>query len=460
MRIGQAARSQAEESNPMRQVQALVQRPDVKKILANTGWLFSDSVFRLVLAVLVSAWVARYLGTQQYGQLNLALAYMTLAAPIARLGLDSILVPRMLNEPQQVGQILGTAIFMRLLMALAMLAPLYLVVASLHRDDPTVLLLTVILSLGTLFQALDVLNAWFQSQLASRHSVLARNTSFLLTSGLKLAAILLGAPLLVFGLLYLLDMIVSMLLLWRVYRRNPHPWTLNWGYARGLLREGAPLIVAGLAVSVYMRIDQIMLGQMLPPGEAEAAVGAYAAAVRISEMWYFVPLAIITSVIPSIIQSKQQSESLYRKRLQRLFNLMALISYAVCIPMTFLSGLIVELLFGPEYAASVPVLAVLVWAGLWVTLGVVRSHVLVVEGKNWLFTWSVVLGAGVNMLLNLALIPLLGILGAALATLAAQMVASHLTSLALPQLRFLGWMQTRAIVYPNPFNHPQPEGGL
>jgi PST family polysaccharide transporter len=441
----------------MRQVQALIQRPDVRKILANTGWLFSDGAFRLVLTALVSAWVARYLGAQQYGQYNLALAYLILAAPVVRLGLDNVLVPRLVNAPEQAGQILGTAFFMRLLMALAMLSPLYLMVAALHPGDPTVLLLMTVMSLGMVFQALDVLNLWFQSQVASRHSVLTRNASFLFTSGLKVVAILLGAPLIIFGVLYLLYMVVSMLLLWLVYRRKPHRWTVDWGYARGLLREGLPLIVAGLAASVYTRIDQVMLGQMLLPGEAEAAVGVYSAAARLSEMWYFVPLAVVSSVVPSIIQSKLQSESLYRKRLQRLFNLMALISYAVCIPMTFLSGVVVELLFGSQYAASAPALAVLMWAGLWVNSGAVCSHVLVVERRNGFLMWAVVAGVGVNVLLNLALIPLFGILGAALATLAAQFATSHLATLLLPAVRFLGWMQARAILYPNPLKIAEPD---
>lgn len=432
----------------------LLNRPDIQKILANTGWLFSDSILRLFLTVIVSAWVARYLGTERYGQLNLAIAYVVLAAPIAKLGLDQIVVKRLVQSPDDVGRILGTAFWMRIITALVLLIPLLFIVNSLHPDQPIIVFLALLLGIGTVFQALEVLNHWFQSQVESKHSVIARNMSFILTSGLKVLAILAGGSLVVFGFLYLLDIVTSMLLLlWIYLRRAHHTWSVSWDYARGLIRESAPLIIAGLAISVYMRIDQIMLGQLLPTDEATSAVGVYAAAVRISEMWYFVPGAVVASIFPALLQSKQQSESLYRKRLQRLFNLMVFIAYTVAIPMTLLSGTIIHVLFGAEYADAGPVLAVLVWAGVWVAMGLARSQVLVAENLAHLSMWSTLAGAVTNVALNFVLIPQMGALGCAVATLVAQVMAAQITTLFFHQTRTFGWMQTSALIYPNPLIH-------
>jgi len=431
----------------------LTNRPDVKKILANTGWLFSDSILRLVLSVLVGAWVARYLGTEQYGQLNLAIAYLMLVAPIAELGLDRVVVKYLVERPEDTDSILGTAFWLRLFATLTMFTPLILIVHALHPNTPIIVFLTVLLGIGSIFKVLYTLNLWFQAQVAAKHSVMTRNASFLLISGLRVLAILAGGSLVVFGFLYLFDSIISMLLLLWVYLRQRRAnWQLNWQLGRQLLRESAPLIIAGLAISVYMRIDQIMLGQLLPDNEAESAVGVYAAAVRISEMWYFVPGAIVTSIFPALLQSKQQSESLYRKRLQRLFNLMTLIAYSVAIPMTFLSGIIIRILYGTAYADAAPVLAILVWAGVWVCLGTAQSQVLVAENVTHLFMWATLAAAVVNILLNWLLIPTMGVLGCAMATLISYGISAYLSSFFFKLSIPLGYMQTAAIIFPNPFN--------
>jgi polysaccharide transporter, PST family len=429
----------------------LTGRPDVVKILSNAGWLFSDRVLRLIVTLFVSVWVARYLGTEQYGQLNLAIAYIALAMPVAKLGLDHIVVRELVETPEASGAVIGTAFWMRLLATLALLPVLIFVVNQLHLDQPIVVILTLLLGIGMVFQALETLNMWFQARVESKHSVITRNTSFLLTSALKVGAILASGSLLVFGFIYLLDIIISIiLLLWVYRRRQSYQWALDWRLAKRLMRESAPLIIAGLAVSVYMRIDQIMLGQLLPVDEADTAVGVYAAAVRISEMWYFIPAALIASVFPALLESKQQSESLYRKRLQRLFNLMVLISYGFALPMTLFSGIIINVLFGAEFADAGPVLAVLVWAGVWVTLGLVRSQVLIAENATHYSMWATLAGAILNVILNVLFIPSMGVLGCAVATLASQIIAAQLTTLYFREIRSFGWMQTRAIFYPNP----------
>ncbi|RMG70684.1 MAG: flippase, partial [Chloroflexi bacterium] len=177
----------------------LTNRPDVKKILANTGWLFSDSILRLVLSVLVGAWVARYLGTEQYGQLNLAIAYLMLVAPIAELGLDQVVVKYLVERPEDTDSILGTAFWLRLFATLTMFTPLILIVHALHPNTPIIVFLTVLLGIGSIFKVLYTLNLWFQAQVAAKHSVMTRNASFLLISGLRVLAILAGGSLVVFG---------------------------------------------------------------------------------------------------------------------------------------------------------------------------------------------------------------------------------------------------------------------
>lgn len=442
-------------NSPLKHFQAyLERRPDARRVTTNTAWLFGDRILRLVLTVIVSAWVARYLGTEVYGQLNIAQAYVVLALPLLKLGMDTLLVREIVHNIDARHTLLGTALAMRLLVSLAALLPVALIVRAAHPESPIIAVITLILMLASLVQSFEIIDFWFQSQVASKNTVIARDLTFLLTSALRVVAILMNAPLIVFGVLLALDTVTYMLALMLVYQRSGErlrAWRVDWTLARDLLKKTSPLLVSGIAIAIYQRIDQLMLAQLLGGAAGESAVGVYASAVRIAEAWYFVPMSIIASVFPVVLQSKAQSETLYRARVQRLFNLVVLISYAVAIPVTLLSGVIIDVLYGADFAAAGPILAVLVWSGVWGSLGSARTPVLHAENRLRLSMTSTIAGAVVNIALNVLLIPPLQGLGAAIATLAAQITAAHITTLFDSKVYTYGRMQMRALVFPNPF---------
>ena len=86
-----------------------------KKILKNIGWLFFDRVFRMGMALVVGAWVARYLGPEQYGSINYLMATIGLFASFAALGLDSMIVKEIVDHPHKSSTIMSTVFSMRLL---------------------------------------------------------------------------------------------------------------------------------------------------------------------------------------------------------------------------------------------------------------------------------------------------------------------------------------------------------
>jgi O-antigen/teichoic acid export membrane protein len=178
----------------------------------------------------------------------------------------------------------------------------------------------------------------------------------------------------------------------------------------------------------------------------DEAVGVYSAAVRISEVWYFIPTAIIASVFPAIVVAKKQSESLYRQRLQNLYNAMVALALVVALPMTFLSSWVIGLLFRNAYADAGPVLALHIWSSIFVFLGLASGSGYLTENLHMLAFGRTLLGAIVNVLANMILIPQYGILGAAMGTLLAQMAAAYLFDLIHPKTRNHFWMKTIAFV--------------
>jgi O-antigen/teichoic acid export membrane protein len=163
---------------------------------------------------------------------------------------------------------------------------------------------------------------------------------------------------------------------------------------------------------IYMRIDQIMIKGML--GDRE--VGLYSVAVRLSEVWYFIPLVITNSLFPAIVGAKKINKELYYTRLQRLYTFMVWMALGLAIPMTLLSGWLVTLLYGAAYKEAGAVLMIHIWAGVFVFYGCARGQWLLSENMQTYGLICTSIGAIMNIALNSVLIGRMGIIGAAIAT--------------------------------------------
>jgi PST family polysaccharide transporter len=128
-----------------------------------------------------------------------------------------------------------------------------------------------------------------------------------------------------------------------------------------------------------------------------------------------------------------------------LFRVMVMLTIAVAVPVTFLAGPIIYFLYGPDYVAAGPILAVHIWAGLSVALGVATSPWLVNEGMASVKLQMTIFGAIVNVLLNLWLIPLYQGFGAAIATVIAYMSATLLWHIIDPRMRKIGIQEFQAL---------------
>ena len=280
-----------------------------------------------------------------------------------------------------------------------------------------------ILGLSLVFKSTEVVKYWFESQVQSRYTVWIENGAFVIMAGVKVAMILRQAPLIAFVWITFAEAVLVACGLLAIYSKRGgylSAWKPRIARAKKLLRNSWPFMMAGLAVMTYMRIDQIMLGGMLGP----EAVGVYTAAVGISEVWYFIPMLVVSSISPSIIKAKNQSLQLYHQRLQWLYRLLVMLCLLIAIPMTVLSSALITLLYGSGYEQAGPVLAIHIWAGIPVALGVASSQALLVENLQLYSFYRTLIGCILNILLNLLLIPSLGIVGAAVATVISYLAAT------------------------------------
>ncbi|MEH2123564.1 flippase [Nostoc sp.] len=421
-------------------------RSGLRAIIANTGWLFADRILRMGASLIVGVWVARYLGVKQYGLFNYALAFVALFSPIFTLGLDDVVVRHLVRQSSNKEEILGTTFWLKFLGGIASVLLAVSTMFFLGEHQTLKIWLVAILGIAGVFRASDTIELWFQSQVQSKYTVIAKNTAFLLNTLIKIALILTKAPLLAFALVTLAEFAMSAIGLLIVYQvKGSSLWLWRWSVAtaKTLLKESLPLIFSGFAIMIFMRIDQVMLGQMI--GDSE--VGIYSAAVRVSEIWYFIPGAIVSSVAPAIYAAKEKSEGLYYQRIGQLLSLMTCISLAIALPMSFLSDKIIMVMFGSGYAEAGPILAVHIWTSLFVFMGLATSPWFIAEGLNHVSLGKTLFGAILNIILNLLLIPKYAGLGAAIATIISQAAAAFICNAFDSRTQKLFKIQVRSLIH-------------
>jgi len=416
------------------------------KYFKNTSWLFGGRILKMVVALSVGVYVARYLGPKQYGLLSYALAFVGLFSAFASLGMNNIIVRELVKAPEKRDDMLGTSFWLKIIGALIMCGAILIGVQFTSNDYFTNLLIAIIAS-GYIFQAFYVIDLDFQAIVQSRYVVQAQLTQMVISSIIKLVFIWIKAPLLWFAFISLIDVLaLSIILVWYYLRKvgKISLWKPKMETAFFLLKNSWPLMLSGIAIMLYMRIDQVMIKNML--GDKE--VGYYAVAVKLSEAWYFIPTALTSSLFPAIINAKKVSEELYYARLQKLYDLMVWMAVAIALPTTFLAPWIIKILFGNDYLPAASVLSIYIWAGVFVFLGVASGKWFIAENLQKYSFYRTLTGAIANIILNFILIPIYGIYGAAFATLVSQIIASYLFNVTNNRLRYTFLLQSKAILFP------------
>ena len=419
-------------------------RPNHIAILKNSSWLFTDKLLRLGLGVLVGAWVARYLGPLEFGELAFALAYIALFQSIANLGLDGIAVRDITQNESEAHSLLGTVFILRLCAGFFCWLSAVVGVALLKGFFDQSVLLTALVGSSLVFQAADTVDLWFQSQSQSRLTLFAKLTTYIVSNGCRIALILVGAPLVAFASIIFLEGLLSatgLALVYKSFSCDQH-WSHSKLVAKRLLHESWPFMLSGVSIVIYMRIDQIMIREMLGPQQ----LGIFAAVLPLATLWQVIPVILNVSLAPHIARKKEESEAAYWLALQKVFVLYALPGWLITIPTIVSANWIVAVLFGPQYSEGAKVLSIYVLTNLFINMGMAQSLWMLNEGKSTLTLVSTLTGVLVCLVGNYFAIPRYGITGVAVIAVLAQLSSAVLINIFFARRIFI--MQVKSLAWP------------
>lgn len=417
-----------------------------QKVGANVSWLIGIRVFRLVIGVVVLGAVGRYLGPEQFGVLNYAIALAAIFSVFATLGMDGIIIRELVSRPHQTAQVMGTAFVLRL--GGALLAMLLVFLASITtRDSGQTTYLALLVSLCFLPGSLEVIELWFQKNITARHTALARIVATLLVSAGRLVLVYYHAPLKYFAIMQSADALLGGLALVGAFKAQGQTisaWRFDRPVAKALLRDSWPLILSGFLIAIYTRIEQVLVKNVL----GDYSVGIYYSAVRITDVWGFVPSALLTTIYPILVAKRRDAPETYQLRLQTVFDLLTGLGYVIAIGTTLLGPFIIPLIFGEHYRAAIPILIIQAWIAPITCSALTRAQIMLLENQTIYHTPIALIGIAINIPLALWLMGLTGAKGAAFSVLITSTCSGFLTSFLFPALRPYGMQQTKAFLLP------------
>lgn len=415
-----------------------------KRIISNVFWALVGKLAGLVSALLVGVFVARYLGPTQYGVMNYAISFVTLFLVIATFGFENIEIREEAKANEQKDTILGTVFTLRLLLSLITII-LISIVAYINESDLYTFGIIMVYAITVMLTPFDVIRNYFTSLVQNESIVKVGILRLVLSGIIKGVLLLVHASLIWFVISLVFDACVLAQGYCYVYKKkigSMRSWQFDKSWACYLLRQSFPLLLSGLAATIFLQIDQIMIGNMID----KTSVGYFSVASKFVELLLYVPTILIQTVCPILVKERKNNMELYREKSQVFMNV-TVWSCVLCAIFTSLcSRYIVLWTFGLKYAASIAILQILSFKIIGVALNIVSGQLLIVDEKQKYFVVRSLSGCIVCVVLNFLVISRYGVDGVAVVAIITQFVAGFLIHIFIPTYRYVFFMQMRCLL--------------
>jgi O-antigen/teichoic acid export membrane protein len=419
---------------------------DNKKLLKNSLSLFGSQILKYSINIFISIWVTRYLGVELFGAFSYITALTGILGVFSALGMQNIIVRELVRKPENSPELLGTSITLSFFAGILTFCILVTVIIVFNNGSKLLLYLALINGFTFIFDTLRIFSFYFESKVESNIVARFANFSTIITSFLKLVCIYFDLGLYVLSSIYILDIAISGLLLTLFFSKRIYSVTrLSFSkvLAGKLLKDSFPLIMSGLMIGIFMKIDQIMINGML----GSKSSGIFAVAVRLTEIFYFIPVILQSTLFPGIIQAKADPY-LFRQRMNNLYSISIIVSYCIIIVMIFSSSWVIHTLYGPAFMDARAPFMVSIWALLFVSFGISRNSFIIANNLTKIYMYITIIGAVLNIGFNIFLIPRYGIIGASISTIIAQTIAGFISGFFFKSLRADLFASYKLLVFP------------
>ena len=402
------------------------------KFLRNLSWIFVGNVLHAVFQFVLIIYAARILTKADYGLINYAASLIALLTAISSLGFNGMITKSFADDEKDAGKHIGSAVAARCAFAVLGTIALQIFVRIANPADTVLPAIILCQSISMLFGSFDLLVYWYRFRARADVVAILRLCAFFLSAAWRVAALALGKGLLAYVIGTAAEAVLFGLFLLIAYLWGKQP-RIGFSFAKlkSMLRLSLPLMLSAILITIYGETDKIMLKMMID----NTVVGVYSAALTLAGAISILPVALIEGFRPDILSFCHTDHEAYGRRMRQLYASVFWVCIAYSLFITLLAGPIIRLTYGEAYLDAVPALSLVVWYTAFSYFGSINNLYMVAEGKTLYVPIITITGAGMNVLLNLLLIPQFGIIGAAAASLATQVVTNFLLPALIPALR-------------------------
>ncbi|MDT3278988.1 flippase [Shewanella scandinavica] len=386
------------------------------KYLNNVSWSVFEQIFRLLSNFFISILLVRYLGVEDFGVYSYVITISTFYYVFSKFGLNDIVIKYLVEEQDKDNylRILVSVIKVKLFLCLVLYFAI-VIISYIFFEDKTIVFLVLISTVGVLFQSFDVVESHHTASVNIKPIAISKNIQLFFSLTLKLLLIYFEFELIYFVLLSSIEIIFLMFLYYFIFKHyngfSLH-YKIDFLIIKKILKQAWPIALASLAMMGYVRLDQIMIFNMLTPKD----LGVYAAAAKISESWYFVPTIIAATFFPKVIAASTKSFDEYQHTIVKLVRLEIVIAFTFAMFITIFGDAIISHAYGYEFEDSSFILKTHIWAGIFIAISRVSIKWHINEGFQIHFLYKCIIGFLINSCLNYFFIPIYGIKGAAVST--------------------------------------------
>ena len=402
------------------------------KILNNASWIIIGKLGQSLCSFIVTMLTARCYGPSNFGLINYAASLLAFFQPIAMLGLDNIQVQELVEHEKEEGKIVGTTLTLSFVSSIFCYIFVIVFSSMTNINEKITIIVCALYSIGIFFQGTNLIGYWFQARYLSKFSSIINLFAYFLICAYKVYILISGKSIFWFAISNTMDLMLSFLMLYISYQKHGgSKLQFSSSVAKRMFAKSKYYILVNLMVVIFGQTDKVMLKLMVDT----TATGFYSAAITCSNLVSFIYLAIIDSARPTIFLKYKKGEKEFENSMMILYAVITYLSVVICIGTVVFAPFIIHIIYGSAYDVSIQALRIVVWYIPFSYIGTVRNIWILAEGKQKWLTPINVVGALSNVILNLALIPVWGVNGAAVASLLTQVFTNIVVSNFIPETR-------------------------
>lgn len=396
----------------------------MKKILENTAWLLFEKIINIFGALIITIYVARYLGPTNMGVINYALAVSAIIVSISQLGSDTLIFNRTAKNKQKGKLLLLATKNIRLYLSIT-LSLLFIIIyffSERENTDNQTLITLSLMMLFSIYTSIDVYRYYFDAIFKSKFNSIASQIGIYSSLIIRFIFVKLNLGLAWFSVPFILSALIPYLVRKAFFIKKEKKTIIvkKYPYLKYTATIGFPLAISSLSIIFYTRVNQVLLAKY----SSMYDVGIYNAALTLAQAWMFVPIALITPLFSGIIKNYQS----FDKGISFLYLIMLIVSLPILSITFFFPSEIILLTYGNNFIEANKIIFILNISSVFSVLGTISYRTIIYKGGHRYIMIKSILMALLNVILNYTLINQHGLIGAAYSILITEIISSTIAN--------------------------------